>query len=405
MMQDGRALQAGTSHYLGQNFSKSIGIQFQNRQGAQEYVHTTSWGASTRLLGALVMVHADDNGMKMPPKVAAHQIVIIPILRDEAAREQVLAYCEKLRQDLQAQSYDGQPLRVKLDARDLQGGDKRWEWIKKGAPILIEVGPRDIQGNQVCVTRRDQLAAGKNFMARDAFVAAAFTELGNVQQALLDAAKALMKARTATDIADWKSSRPTSTPTPKAAFPPAKVSSAPNGAAIPPRWRSSIRSASPSAAHPLRPERRHGNLRPDRQTGDAGRYFRKGLLIMSPFRTHGGDALSSGAAAEGFISVISWFSLLGIGLGVATLIIVMAVMNGFRIELFDRVLGLNGHMNVYATDGMLVGYGDMIAKLERTEGILEVAPIVEGQTLITKDGGASAPWCGASRRTVSAIGR
>ena len=205
MMQDGRALQAGTSHYLGQNFSKSIGIQFQNRQGAQEYVHTTSWGASTRLLGALVMVHADDDGMKMPPKVAAHQIVIIPILRDEAAREQVLAYCEKLRQDLQAQSYDGQPLRVKLDARDLPGGDKRWEWIKKGAPILIEVGPRDIQGNQVCVTRRDQLAAGKNFMARDAFVTVAAVELGNVQQSLLDAAKTLMKARTATDIADWES--------------------------------------------------------------------------------------------------------------------------------------------------------------------------------------------------------
>ena len=112
-------------------------------------------------------------------------------------------------------------------------------------------------------------------------------------------------------------------------------------------------------------------------------------MIFSPFERMVAMRYLRARRQEGFISVISWFSLLGIGLGVATLIIVMAVMNGFRIELFDRVLGLNGHMNVYATDGMLVDYGDMIAKLEKTEGILEVSPIVEGQTLITKDGGAS----------------
>ena len=96
-------------------------------------------------------------------------------------------------------------------------------------------------------------------------------------------------------------------------------------------------------------------------------------MIFSPFERMVAMRYLRARRQEGFISVISWFSLLGIGLGVATLIIVMAVMNGFRIELFDRVLGLNGHMNVYATDGMLVDYGDMIAKLEKTEGILEVA--------------------------------
>ena len=94
MMQDGRALQAGTSHYLGQNFAKSIGIQFQSREGALEYVHTTSWGASTRLLGALVMTHGDDDGMRMPPRVAPWQIVIAPISRDDSDRDNIIAYCE-----------------------------------------------------------------------------------------------------------------------------------------------------------------------------------------------------------------------------------------------------------------------------------------------------------------------
>ncbi len=203
MMQDGRALQAGTSHYLGQNFAKSIGIQFQSREGTQEFAHTTSWGVSTRLLGALVMTHADDDGMKTPPRIASQQVVIIPILRDETQKAEVMAYCESLKAEVQAQSYGGQPVRVKLDARDLPGGDKRWDWIKKGAPILLEVGPRDVAGGQVCVTRRDQLSAGKKFLARADFVAAVATELAAIQQALFDAALALQKTRTVTDIKDW----------------------------------------------------------------------------------------------------------------------------------------------------------------------------------------------------------
>ncbi len=203
MMQDGRALQAGTSHYLGQNFAKACNIQFQNRQGTQEHVHTTSWGMSTRLLGALVMAHADDDGMRMPPRVAAQQIVIIPILRDEAQKQEVLNYCESLKTELAAISWDGQPLRVKLDVRDIQGSDKRWEWVKKGAPIILEVGPRDVQGGQVCVMRRDQAGNNKRFIARAEFVVNAVQELAAAQQALYDAAKAFQQARTVTDIKDW----------------------------------------------------------------------------------------------------------------------------------------------------------------------------------------------------------
>ncbi len=200
MMQDGRALQAGTSHYLGQNFSKSIGIQFQSREGTVEHVHTTSWGVSTRLLGAIIMTHADDDGMRMPPRIAPHQVVIVPITRDDNDRAKVMEYCESLRTELMAQNYAGQPLRVKLDARDISGADKKWEWIKKGAPLLLEVGARDIEGGKVCVLRRDQTSVGKRFILRDEFVGSVVAELTAAQQNLFDQALAFQKARTVTNI-------------------------------------------------------------------------------------------------------------------------------------------------------------------------------------------------------------
>src|SRR5215469_807520 len=200
MMQDGRALQAGTSHCLGQNFAKSIGIQFQSREGALEYAYTTSWGVSTRLLGALVMTHGDDDGMRMPPRVAPWQIVIAPILRDEADRAKVMAYCESLKAELHLQQFAGQPLRVKIDARDIAGAEKKWEWIKKGAPLLLEIGPRDVESGKVCVTRRDQMAQGKRFLERPAFVQTVANELAVVQIDLFDQAMAYQRARLALEI-------------------------------------------------------------------------------------------------------------------------------------------------------------------------------------------------------------
>ena len=200
MMQDGRALQAGTSHYLGQNFAKSIGIQFQSREGNLEYVHTTSWGISTRLLGALVMTHADDDGMRMPPRIAPQQIIIAPIFRNDADRATVMAYCDALRTALKAQNYAGAPLRVRIDMRDISGADKRWEWIKKGVPLLLEIGPRDVEGGKVCLTRRDQLSQGKRFIVRDEFIQTAVAELEAMQKNLFDEALALQRARTVVDI-------------------------------------------------------------------------------------------------------------------------------------------------------------------------------------------------------------
>jgi prolyl-tRNA synthetase len=200
MMQDGRALQAGTSHCLGQNFAKSIGIQFQSREGALEYAYTTSWGVSTRLLGALVMTHGDDDGMRMPPRVAPWQIVIAPILRDEADGAKVMAYCESLKAELNLQQLAGQPLRVKIDARDIAGAEKKWEWIKKGAPLLLELGPRDVESGKVCVMRRDQMARGKRFLERSAFVQTVANELAAVQTDLFDQAMAYQRARLALEI-------------------------------------------------------------------------------------------------------------------------------------------------------------------------------------------------------------
>ncbi len=200
MMQDGRALQGGTSHYLGQNFSKSLDIQFQTREGSLAHVHTTSWGVSTRLLGALVMVHSDDNGMRTPPRVAPWQVVIVPVLRNDGDSESVLAYCEKLRVELGTQTYANGKVRVRVDKRDISGADKKWDWIKKGAPLILEIGPKDVAAEKVCLLRRDQLDAGKRFLERRAFIEGVSAELASIQQNLFDQALTFQKARTHTHI-------------------------------------------------------------------------------------------------------------------------------------------------------------------------------------------------------------
>lgn len=155
MMQDGKALQAGTSHFLGQNFAKGYDIQFTDQQGQIQYVWTTSWGVSTRLIGGLIMTHSDDNGLVLPPQIAPQQMVILPIYKNEADKDAVLSFCEKLKSQLQQCLWRDEKLRVQIDARDMAGGEKNWQWIKKGVPVRLEIGPRDIADNAVCVYRRD----------------------------------------------------------------------------------------------------------------------------------------------------------------------------------------------------------------------------------------------------------
>ena len=184
MMQDRKALQMGTSHFLGQNFSKASGIEFSDEQGAQQHAWSTSWGVSTRLIGGMIMTHADDDGLVLPPRLAPAHVVILPILREDS-KEDVLAYCHKLQKELSTLLYDGKPLRVELDDRDQGGGNKMWRWIKRGIPVWVEVGPRDVAADSVFVGRRDQGPKQRVNQPYAEFIATLPSVLENIQKDLL----------------------------------------------------------------------------------------------------------------------------------------------------------------------------------------------------------------------------
>lgn len=186
MMQDRKALQAGTSHFLGQNFSKAQVIKFQDQNEQECYAWTTSWGVSTRLIGGLIMTHADDDGMVIPPRLAPKHIVILPIYRNEDERKTVLEFCNALQKDLVAQSYDGAPVRVQIDDRDIRGGEKKWQHVKRGTPLRVEVGPKDIAKNSVFVGRRDDGSTTPH--DRNEFVARIGTLLTSIQDTLFSRA-------------------------------------------------------------------------------------------------------------------------------------------------------------------------------------------------------------------------
>lgn len=156
MMQDRKALQSGTSHYLGQNFAKSSGIKFSNREGNVEYAYTTSWGVTTRMIGSLIMCHGDDDGLRLPPRIAPKQIVIIPVVPKPELEMEVYAYADEIAGRLRRHKYHDEALSVHVDKRDKRGGEKNWEWIKKGVPVRIEVGPRDLESKCAMVARRDR---------------------------------------------------------------------------------------------------------------------------------------------------------------------------------------------------------------------------------------------------------
>ncbi|PZT92195.1 MAG: proline--tRNA ligase [Citromicrobium sp.] len=157
MMQDGKALQAGTSHYLGTNFAQASGIKYQDRDGGESLAHTTSWGVSTRMVGGVIMTHGDDDGLRLPPRIAPQQVVILPMLRDKPEDQALIDYCETLRATLAAQQVLGEPVRVLLDTRPGKAAQKRWDYVRKGAPVIVEVGSRDMDNGVVSLLRRDRL--------------------------------------------------------------------------------------------------------------------------------------------------------------------------------------------------------------------------------------------------------
>jgi prolyl-tRNA synthetase len=207
MMQDGKALQAGTSHYLGTTFAEAAGIKYQDKDGGIALCHTTSWGVSTRMIGGVIMTHGDDDGLRCPPQIAPQQVVIIPMLRDDEGDAAVLDYCKTLASELRAQSAFGEPVRVLLDTKATKSQTKRWSWVKKGAPIIVEIGPRDVADGKAAVIRRDKLYqdGGKlatAFSPRAEFVAVAAALLEEIQSALYTEAKARLDANIARDVTD-----------------------------------------------------------------------------------------------------------------------------------------------------------------------------------------------------------
>ena len=194
MMQDRKALQAGTSHFLGQNFAKASGIQYSARDGGKEFAWTTSWGVSTRLIGGMIMTHADDDGMVMPPRLAPSHVVILPIIRKEEDREAIMTYCNELAAQLRVHRFHERDVEVVVDARDINAGEKGWGWVKKGIPIRAEVGPRDMANNSVFMARRD--LGTKQGVDKDEFAANIVQTLEDIQQGMLQRALDYREAHT-----------------------------------------------------------------------------------------------------------------------------------------------------------------------------------------------------------------
>jgi prolyl-tRNA synthetase len=187
MMQNGWALQAGTSHFLGQNFAKAFDVTFQTAEGTRDFVWATSWGVSTRLIGAVIMAHSDDTGLVLPPRIAPVQVVVTPIWKGDAEKADVLAFSEKVVAALKGVA------RVKLDDRDMKPGAKYYEWERKGVPLRLEIGPRDVkQGSVFAATRT---GGKKEAMALEGLADTVRAKLDAIQADLLARATAARDAR------------------------------------------------------------------------------------------------------------------------------------------------------------------------------------------------------------------
>lgn len=183
IMQDGKALQAGTSHDLGQHFAKSFGIQYLGTDGKLQYGWTTSWGTSTRMMGGLFLTHSDDDGLVLPPVIAPYQIVIIPISRDETA-EQLNAFSDALSDKLQQVG-----IRTLVDKSDMRAPDKMWKWIKRGVPLRVEIGCREMETGMVTITRRDLGKESKKTITVDELISGVNDIMQNIQNDMYIAAE------------------------------------------------------------------------------------------------------------------------------------------------------------------------------------------------------------------------
>jgi prolyl-tRNA synthetase len=182
-------LQSGTSHNLGQNFAKAFNVTFQNKNNKEEMVYATSWGVSTRIIGAVIMAHGDDKGLRLPPKVAPHQVVVIPIFRNDEQKKVVEGYLNPILETLKNNS-----VRVNVDWREESPGFKFNDWEMKGVPIRMEIGPRDIENNQAVLVRRD--TGKKNVVQTNDIADKVSQMLNDIHDNLFVEATAFMKNNT-----------------------------------------------------------------------------------------------------------------------------------------------------------------------------------------------------------------
>lgn len=194
LMQDGKALQASTSHYLGDSFARSCGIKFQDKEGQEAFAHTNSWAISSRLIGGLIMLHADDDGLVLPPRVAPEQVAILPVMKGEDAA--LLEHCEALAARLRAAG-----IRAQMDARDMRTPDKMWGAVKRGVPLRVEIGGREMEAGSVTHVRRDLGRESKTTCSLEDFVATAPDLLDSIQVDLLAQAEKRL-AEATHDVAD-----------------------------------------------------------------------------------------------------------------------------------------------------------------------------------------------------------
>lgn len=187
MMQDCKALQTCTSHNLGQNFAHASEIKFTDENTKEQYAWTTSWGFTTRTVGALILSHSDDDGLVLPPKLAPYQVVIIPVIHDENKKNQIMEYCNKIKNSLKC--------RVLIDESFDTPQNKKWNWVRKGAPLRLEIGERDMESGSIFFARRDKIME-KNNVSFDEFVVKCQSILDDIQAALLQRTKDNLKANT-----------------------------------------------------------------------------------------------------------------------------------------------------------------------------------------------------------------
>lgn len=194
MMQDGKALQGGTSHFLGQNFSKAANITFRDPNGDAVHAWTTSWGVTTRMIGGLIMTHGDDDGLILPPRIASAHVVILPLIHKDETKDEIFAYCRQLKEKLSKLTYGDQNIQVIVDERELRTGEKVWSWVKKGVPIRIEVGPRELAENRLSLVKRTNGPKDFEHQSEEELLKTLPDQLEAMQQTLYDRAKAFRDA-------------------------------------------------------------------------------------------------------------------------------------------------------------------------------------------------------------------